>query len=106
MNSLLDSLIFSLNITGPICLLLLLGILLRKNSMMNEGFIDGASRLVFNIALPLLLFTSIAQTDFSQMANPLLILYGVGVTVGAFITLEVLAKYLTAHKEYRGIIVQ
>lgn len=106
MNQLFDSLLFSLAITGPICLLLLLGIVLRKSSMMNEGFIDGASRLVFNITLPLLLFTSIAQTDFSQMANPMLILYGACATLVAFIILEWLATYITSHKNQRGIIVQ
>ncbi|NLJ93671.1 MAG: AEC family transporter, partial [Aeromonadales bacterium] len=97
MNQLFDSLLFSLAITGPICILLLLGIVLRKSSMMNEGFIDGASRLVFNITLPLLLFTSIAQTNFSQMANPRLILYGICATLIAFLILECLANYITPH---------
>jgi malonate transporter and related proteins len=106
MNELINSLLFSLSITGPICLMLLLGIALRRTQMMNEGFIDGASKLVFNVALPMLLFTSIAQTDFSQMASPSLILYGIGATLVAFVLLELLASRLTSDKRLRGILVQ
>lgn len=106
MYDILNSILFSVSITGPICLLLLLGVALRRTQMMNEGFIDGASKLVFNVALPMLLFTSIAQTDFSQMASPTLILYGLGATLVAFVLLEWLARYLTADRRLRGILVQ
>ncbi|MBM7456537.1 hypothetical protein HNR62_002427 [Oceanisphaera litoralis] len=106
MNQLIDSILFSISITGPICLLLLLGIGLRRSQMMNEGFIDGASKLIFNIALPMLLFTSIAQTDFNQMASPSLILYGIAATLLAFVLLEWLTIRMTADKPVRGILVQ
>ncbi|MDP5293644.1 AEC family transporter [Oceanimonas sp. CHS3-5] len=106
MNALADSLLFSLSITGPICLLLLLGFFLRRTQMMNEGFIDGASKLVFNITLPVLLFTSIVSADFSQMASPALIVYGMAATLLVFILLEGLAIRLTAQKALRGILVQ
>ena len=106
MSLFINSLLFSLSITGPICLLLLLGLGLRRSQMMNEGFIDGASKLVFNIALPMLLFTSIAQTDFSQMVSLNLILYGIAATLVAFVLLEWLAIRLTTDKTVRGILVQ
>ncbi|OIN06770.1 AEC family transporter [Oceanisphaera psychrotolerans] len=106
MNQLINSVLFSVSITGPICLLLLLGIGLRRTQMMNEGFIDSASKLVFNIALPMLLFTSIAQSDFSQMASPALILYGVAATLVVFVLLEWLAIRMTTDIRVRGILVQ
>ncbi|WP_344960195.1 AEC family transporter [Zobellella aerophila] len=106
MNNLLASLAFSITITGPICLLLLLGIGLRRTQMMSDAFIDGASKLVFNIALPMLLFTSIVNTDFSQMASPSLILYGVLATLAVYLLLEILATRLTPQKPLRGILVQ
>ncbi|WP_116475846.1 AEC family transporter [Zobellella maritima] len=106
MHNLLASLAFSITITGPICLLLLLGIGLRRTRMITDAFIDGASKLVFNIALPMLLFTSIVNTDFSQMASPSLILYGVLATLIVYVLLEVLASRLTPHKPLRGILVQ
>ncbi|ART82257.1 transporter [Oceanisphaera profunda] len=102
----INSLLFALSITGPICLLLLLGLALRRSQMMNEGFIDGASKLVFNIALPMLLFTSIAQTDFSQMISLKLIGYGISATLIAFVLLEWLASRLIDNRRLRGIAVQ
>ncbi|WP_107852072.1 AEC family transporter [Oceanimonas marisflavi] len=106
MNPLLTSLLFSLSVTGPICLLLMLGFFLRRTHMMNEGFIDGASKLVFNVTLPVLLFTSIVSADFSRMASPSLILYGVVATLVVYVLLEGLATRLTAEKALRGILVQ
>ncbi|WP_087035491.1 AEC family transporter [Oceanisphaera profunda] len=106
MSLFINSLLFALSITGPICLLLLLGLALRRSQMMNEGFIDGASKLVFNIALPMLLFTSIAQTDFSQMISLKLIGYGISATLIAFVLLEWLASRLIDNRRLRGIAVQ
>ena len=106
MSLFINSLLFALSITGPICLLLLLGFALRRSQMMNEGFIDGASKLVFNIALPMLLFTSIAQTDFSQMVSFKLIVYGITATLIAFILLEWWASQRIDDRRLRGIIVQ
>ena len=102
----ISSLLFALSITGPICLLLLLGFALRRSQMMNEGFIDGASRLVFNIALPMLLFTSIAQTNFSQIISFKLIGYGISATLIAFLLLEWWASRAIDNKRLRGIVVQ
>lgn len=106
MSLLINSLLSALSITGPICLLLLLGFTLRRSQMMNEGFIDGASRLVFNIALPMLLFTSIAQTDFSQMVSLKLIIYGIVATLVAFVLLEWWASRYIINHSLRGIAVQ
>ena len=106
MSLLISSLLFALSITGPICLLLLLGFALRRSKMMNEGFIEGASKLVFNIALPMLLFTSIAQTDFRQMVSLKLISYGIIATLTAFILLEWWASRCINNRRLRGIAVQ
>lgn len=106
MSLLINSLLSALSITGPICLLLLLGFGLRRSRMMNQGFIEGASKLVFNIALPMLLFTSIAQTDFSQMVSVKLIGYGIVATLIAFVLLEYWASRYIHNPSSRGIAVQ
>lgn len=102
----ISSLWFALSITGPICLLLLLGFALRRSPMMNQGFIEGASKLVFNIALPMLLFTSIAQADFRQMVSLKLIGYGIIATLTTFILLEWWASRCIDNRRLRGIAVQ
>ena len=44
---LLASLHFSLSITGPICLVLVLGIWLKRLGLLPDSFVESASRLVF-----------------------------------------------------------
>ena len=61
----------------PVLILLLMGWLFFRIKWLNEGFIEAGSKLVFNVALPALLFLSIARADFSKAAN--LSLIGVGV---------------------------
>lgn len=61
----MDNLIFSLNATMPIFLLMLLGIVFRRAGFMNEGFTSQLNRFVFRIALPVLLFEDLAEQDFA-----------------------------------------
>ncbi len=46
---------FAFDVTVPNLLMMLLGILLRHWRLMDDRFVDGATRLVFNLALPCLL---------------------------------------------------
>ena len=81
---LLASLHFSLSITGPICLVLVLGIWLKRLGLLPDSFVESASRLVFQVTLPALLFLSMVRTDFPPCRAPWLILYGLLGTPGRF----------------------
>ena len=48
----------------PILLLLFLGFWLRRTHFLSEEVIDGLKKIVVNIALPAVLFTSFLQVDF------------------------------------------
>ncbi len=61
---------FAFNVTVPNLLMMLLGILLRHWRLMDDRFVDGATRLVFNLALPCLLFFSIATNHPQLLGNP------------------------------------
>ncbi|SIQ40760.1 hypothetical protein SAMN05880558_103191 [Aeromonas sp. RU39B] len=104
--SLLASLNFSLAITGPICLVLILGILLKRWGLLPDAFVDGASRLVFQVTLPALLFLSVVRTDFSAMPSPWLVVYGIAATVISFLLLEWVASHWIGERQQRGIFVQ
>lgn len=103
---LLASLHFSLSITGPICLVLLLGIALKRLGLLPDSFVESASRLVFQVTLPALLFLSMVRTDFSTMPSPWLILYGLLATLTAFVLLELTAARCIGERRLRGIFVQ
>ena len=60
---------FAFNVTVPNLLMMLLGILLRHWRLMDDRFVDGATRLVFNLALPCLLFSALPPTIRSCSAT-------------------------------------
>ncbi len=66
---------FAFNVTVPNLLMMLLGILLRHWRLMDDRFVDGATRLVFNLALPCLLFFSIATNHPQLLGNLPLVLF-------------------------------
>ncbi len=74
--SLYEQLLFSASITGPICLMLCLGVVLKRIGLINENFIDVASKLVFQVSLPAMLFLSIIQSEQSFSSSASLVLYG------------------------------
>lgn len=59
----MDNFLFSLNVTMPIFVIILLGGFLRRIGLLTEGFSSVADKLVFKVALPVQLFRDIATMD-------------------------------------------
>lgn len=106
MSGFLDVLAFSFSVTGPIFVILALGVWLRRTGMLNDGFIEGGSRIVFNIGLPALLFISISKTEFGEATNLDLIAFGLLGTVLVFVLLEWVAQRWVQPPQDRGVVVQ
>lgn len=97
---------FAFSVTVPNLLMMLLGILLRHCRLMDDRFIDGATKLVFNLALPCLLFFSIATNHPQLRDNFALVIYGAVGTIATFLLLEIAAKWLVKEPRERGVFVQ
>ncbi len=54
---------FAFNVTMPNLLILLIGMGLRRLGQQDDAFCDSAMKLVFNLALPFLLFFSVATSQ-------------------------------------------
>ena len=80
----METFAFALSVTGPIFLTLLIGYWLMQLGLLSESFVDDASKLVFMITLPVLLFINIFTAD-AQLGQemPLLLagLFGTLVTI-------------------------
>ena len=74
----------TLEATGPIFFLILLGIALKRFGLMDERFIAASSRLVFNVCLPVLLFTTIIKIDLSATLDWRVIGFSLIATLIAF----------------------
>lgn len=106
MSEFLAILEFSFSVTGPIFVILALGVWLRRRGMLTDGFIEGGTRLVFNVALPALLFISISKTEIGAATNLGLIAFGLVGTVLVYAVLEALAQRWVAPAQDRGVVVQ
>ncbi|MCU7553046.1 AEC family transporter [Alteromonas sp. ASW11-19] len=97
---------FALNVTGPVLGLLAIGLILYRRRMLTDSFVVGASKLVFNLALPVLLFLAISEADFSEAANPTLIGTAIIATLVFFLFLMGLCHLTVSPRSARGVVVQ
>jgi len=102
----LSMLDFAFGVTGPIFLTVSLGIFLKRVNVIDTVLMDKASKLVFMVALPALLFMSVVKTDLSKVLNPELLLVSVGATIAVFILLSMVAPILVTNARDRGVFVQ
>lgn len=102
----LDSLLFSMNVTLPTILMLSLGMILRRRRMVDDHFCQMGSKLVFNVALPALLFMNIVKHPADFGGQVWLVGAGVSGTVAVYLISEWIATRYIRLREYRGLFVQ
>lgn len=97
---------FAFGVTAPIFLLVSLGVLLRRLKMIDEHFVNTASRIVFTTGLPTLLFVTIIKTDLSHVLNWKLVGTGLTLTMVVFFALWLVAPLLIKSRRNQGIFIQ
>ena len=97
---------FAFGITAPIFVVLFLGVLLKKRRVIDDAFIKSASSLVYNLGLPVMLFTASSSADFSHMADKgVLIAFGL-MTALVFVGSLLTAPWVSHDPRDHGVIVQ
>lgn len=84
MDLYLQTLAFTANIVAPIFFIVFMGFLLKRIRLIDESFVATASKLVFVVTLPILVFMSIARMDFHAVFNPAQLGYVALVTLLSF----------------------
>ncbi|MBL4894703.1 MAG: AEC family transporter [Emcibacter sp.] len=97
---------FSLSVTGPIFLVVFLGIILKYIGMISDSFIQGASKIVFNVAIPALLFITIARVELTTLLNLPLLIFSSIATLIIFGFLSFIAPMVVQEDRDRGVFVQ
>lgn len=77
----MENLIFSLNATVPVFLLMILGLFFRKIGWIDEGFAGKLNKFVFLVPLPMLVFNDLATVDFQKVWNGKFVLFCLGATL-------------------------
>lgn len=102
----MDSLVFSLNATIPIFLVIVIGYGLRRMGVVNQNFVEVSNKLNFNLALPALLFQDLAFTNLRDGFDAKLVLFCATVTTIAFFGIWFLARRLVRDSTLVGAFVQ
>ena len=102
----MEELIFSLNATIPIFLLMILGYVLKQIKMVDEPFIKTLNKFNYNVTLPVLVFKDLSQSDFLQVWNTKYVLFCFLVTLFCILSIWFLAVFCLKNKDIVGEFVQ
>ncbi len=101
----MENLVFSLNATVPVFLMMILGVVLHKIGWIDDTFASKMNQFVFRVPLPLLLFGDLAAVDFVKVWNPRFVLFCFLVTVIS-IAASAALSFLWKDKSIRGEFIQ
>ena len=102
----MENFIFSLNVTLPIFIIILVGGFLRRLGLLTEGFTTVADRFVFKIALPVQLFRDIATMDIRADFSGKFVLFCIGATTFMFAVCWFLGRVFLKDKSMVGAFAQ
>lgn len=104
-GKIMSNLIFSLNATLPLFIMMVIGYVLKKIGFIDEHGSNQMNRLVFRIFLPALIFLDLAEEDFRAIWDGELILFCFVVTIISII-ISVGISFIDKNKQERGEIIQ
>lgn len=102
----MGSLLFGLNATVPVFLVIVLGNLLMRAGMLNENFISVVNNFTFKVCLPVMIFTDMASSDITGSFDKRLVLFSALITTVMFAVIWVGAKLFVKDKTIIGAFVQ
>lgn len=101
----MDNLIFCLNATGPIFLLMILGFVFKKIGWIDDVFAEKMNKFVFLVPLPVLVFEDLATVDFVEVWNLKFVLFCFGATLIS-IVLAAAVSFWWRDKSIQGEFIQ
>ncbi len=102
----MQNLIFSLNVVAPVFLIVLLGMVLKLTKQINENFISISSKIVFNVAMPGLIFQELSTTDFRAAFDVKQIVFIYAGTLFFFFSSWILVLFLSQNGRDQGVFIQ
>ena len=102
----MSNLIYSINASLPIFLLIILGKVLKTTKIINDEFTKTADRYVFRIALPALLFSDLTENNVGSAFDGKYVLFCFSVTIFSIAVLWGLTEKFMKNEEQKGAFIQ
>ncbi len=101
----LSALEYTLSVTGPVFIIVFVGLYLKRRGHIDSGFVGNASALVFNICLPILIFLSMIDNDLHLGDQLPLVWFCISAAIVSFLLFWWLSALWVPHAD-RGVAVQ
>lgn len=102
----MENLIFSLNATLPVFLVMVAGGILGKLGFLPKEFCKVSDKLTFKVTLPIMLFLDMADVDMAHDFEPKFVLFCFGATLISILVIWALARTFMRDKTIIGEFVQ
>lgn len=102
----MENFIYSVNVTFPIFLVMVIGYILRQIGMLNENFVTVANRFNFKVTLPFMLFRDISSVDIRAVFDVKYVLFCAVVSTVCFWLIWGGTKLFLKEQSMRGAFVQ
>ena len=105
MKDFTDNLIFSLNASLPIFVMMLLGGFVRKADLLDDHATARVNRFVFRVLLPVLLFMDLSRADFRSVRDGGFVMFCIAATL-CCVGIAALLSLFNKDRSERGEIIQ
>ncbi len=102
----MDNLVFSLNATLPVFMIIFLGWIFKKKNIINDEFVATNNKLAFNVLFPVLLFKDISQTEINESFDVKFFLACFLMTVLSVMLITIFARFYIKEKKMLGSFIQ
>ena len=102
----MENLIFSLNATIPIFLVMIAGYVLRRIHMLDDGFVKTLNSFNYKVTLPVLLVVDLAEADFYAVWDTKFVLFCFLVTLFCILAISLVSFFFIKDKLIKGEFIQ
>ena len=102
----MEELLFSLNSTVPIFLVMVMGYCLRRLGMVDDSFVKTLNKFNYTVTLPFLVFRDLSEADFYSVWDTRYVLYCFLVTLITIIGIWLLAGLIFPNRDCLGEFIQ
>lgn len=98
--------LFNLQTVAPVFLLAFIGIFLRKIKLLKEEFVSISSRIVFNVALPALVFLKLSTVNFKDVFSGKILIFVCITTIASALIIWIISLSTIKRAQDCGVFAQ
>lgn len=102
----MENLIFSLNATIPVFLIMVIGYALKSIKLLDDSFVNTLNSFNYKVTLPILVFKDISDSDFSKMWDTSYVLFCFFSTLFCITAIWIITANVSKKKDLVGEFVQ